>query len=173
MALIDETSAAAIRRGKPHTESLAAAASMFAFVPGELATKCRKLIETYHAMHGFGSLPDLLWQSDGRDVVECNRELAQVFKRASKTRRAKRANDALLQIATAVVSLEVLARDFAGWGKRFPEAKQAAETLLVGFPSQQRVWLMDMYLYPPLGIHRELVSTLAPAMTGELPTLAN
>lgn len=172
MALTDETSIATGRDGKRQTEILAAATSTFAFVPSELARKCRRLIESYHAMNGFGCLPDLLWQSDARDVVECNRELAQIFKSASKTRRAKRANEALLQIATAVVSLEVLARDFAGWGKRFPDAKREAEALLGRLPSRQRIWLMDMYLYPPLGIHRELVNTLAPSMTGELPTLS-
>ncbi len=141
--------------------------SNFRFVPRELAVKCRKLIESYHEMHGYGCLPDMLWHSDARDIIECQRDLAQIFKKASKSRGAKRANDSLLLIATLIVSLEVLARDFAGWGKRFPPAKREAERLLGDFPLRQRIWLMDMYLYPPFGIHRELVNTLAPSSAAE------
>ena len=140
------------------------ATANFRFLPNELAAKCRALIETFHEMLGYGCLPDMLWHSDARDVVECDRELAQLFKNASKSRCAKRANDSLLLIATVVLSLEALARDFAGWGKRFPIAKREAERLLGGFPLKQRVWLMDMYLYPSLSIHRELAGAPAPSL---------
>jgi hypothetical protein len=147
------------------------AGSTFRFLPSELAVKCRKLIESYHAMHGFGCLADLLWQSDARNIIESDGELMRVFRNAAKSRGAKRANDAMLLIATTVVSLEVLARDFAGWGKRFPLAQRKAERLLGDFPPRQRVWLMDLYLYPPLSIHREFVNALAPSTAAE-PTMA-
>jgi hypothetical protein len=159
------------RRTKPQSESETAETNgTFRFVPRELATKCRRLIESYHAMHGFGSLPDMLWHSDARDLIECHRELALLFKTASKSRGAKRANDKLLAVATTIASMEMLARDFAGWGWRFPEAKQEAERLLGNDPLRQRIWLMDLYLYP-IGIHRDLVSTLAPSPAAE-PMLA-
>ncbi len=135
------------------------------FVPPELADKCRKLIESYHAIYGYVSLPDMLWLSDAREVIECDVELKRVFKKASKSRGAKRANDSLLQITTAIVALEVLARDYAGWGKRFPAAKREAEKLLDHFPQRQRVWLMDLYLYPPLGLRRDFANALAPTGT--------
>ena len=141
--------------------------SNFRFLPSELAVKCRALIESYHDMLGYSCLPDMLWQSDARDIIECDRELAQLFKNASKSRCAKRANDSFRLIAIVVVSLETLARDFAGWGKRFPNTKREAERLLGGFPLRQRVWLMDMYLYPSLGIHREFASALAPSLAAE------
>jgi len=139
----------------------------FRFLPGELAVKCRALIESYHEMLGYGCLPDMLWHSDARNFVESDRELAQLFKNASKSRCAKRANDSLLLIATVVLSLEALARDFAGWGKRFPIAKREAERLLGGCLLRERVWLMDMYLYPSLGVHRELASALASSLAAE------
>jgi hypothetical protein len=139
------------------------ATSAFKFIPKELAIKCRKLIESYHAMHGYSRLPDMLWNSDARDIIECHSDLMQVFKNASKSRGAKRANESFLLIATAVVSLEILARDFSGWGKRFPGAKREADGKLVDFPARQRVWFMDKYLYPSLNTHRELVGTLAPS----------
>jgi hypothetical protein len=143
------------------------ATANFRFLPNELAAKCRALIETFHEMLGYGCLPDMLWHSDARDIIECDRELAQLFKNASKSRCAKRANDSLLLIATVVLSLEALARDFAGWGKRFPIAKREAERLLGGCLLRERVWLMDMYLYPSLGVHRELASALASSLAAE------
>jgi hypothetical protein len=142
----------------------------FQFVPKELAAKCRKLIESYHAMYGYVGLADMLWLSDARDVIESHQDLTRIFRKASKSRGAKRANDSLLLIATTIVSIEVLARDFAGWGKRFPAATRQAEKVLGGLPLRQRAWLMDLYLYPPLGVRREFANALAPSTTGAQET---
>lgn len=139
--------------------------SQFRFVPGELAVKCRRLIESFHGMYGYVGLPDMLWLSDARDIIACHEDLTQLFKKASRSRGAKRANDTFLMIATAIVAIEVLARDFAGWGKRFPSAKREANKLFGDFSQHQRVWLIDLYLYPPLGIRRELTDTLQPSNT--------
>jgi hypothetical protein len=128
--------------------------------------KCRGLVESFHAMHGYVGLPDMLWHSDAREIIEGHEDLAQLFKKASKSRGAKRANDSFLMIATAIVAVEVLARDFASWGKRFPSAKREADTLLRNLPQRRRVWLMDLYLYPPLGARRELGDVLEPSPTG-------
>jgi len=164
MSAISDIAIAAGTDAERQSDAGVGATSNFRFLPGELAVKCRALIESYHEMRGYGCMPDMLWHSDARNIIECDQELAQLFKNASKSRCAKRANDALLLIATVVVSLEALARDFAGWGKRFSTAKREAERLLGDFPLRQRVWLMDMYLYPSLGIHRELASALAPSL---------
>ena len=144
----------------------AALSSNFRFVPRELAGKCRQLIESYHAIYGYVGLPDMLWLSDARDVIECHRDLTRIFKKASKAQAARRANDLFLLIATTIVSIEVLARDFSGWGKRFPAAKREAEKVLGGLPQLRRTWLMDLYLFPPLGIRREFAETLAWSATG-------
>jgi hypothetical protein len=135
----------------------------FDFIPRELASKCRELIQSYHSIHGYGHLPDMLWHSSGRDVIECNRELAIVFNGACKTRRAKQANNSFILLATIVLSIEVLARDFAGWGKRFPVARRDAEAILVDFPQRRSSWFMDQYLYPSLTIHRGFAKMLAPS----------
>jgi len=133
----------------------------FQFLPKELTLKCRKLIESYHAIYGYVGLPDMLWLSDARDIIECHHELTQIFKKASKARAAKRANDSFLLVATLVVAIEVLARDYIDWGKRFPVAQREAEKLVGDFSTRPRTWLMDLYLYPPLGVHRELGDALA------------
>jgi hypothetical protein len=135
----------------------------FQFIPKDLAAKCRKLIESYHAMYGFVGLPDMLWLSDARDVIECHEELTQLFKKASRSRGAKRANDSFLLIATTIVSLEVLARDYANWGKQFPAAQREAKKVLGDIPSRKRTWLMDLYLFPPPGPRREFADALAPS----------
>jgi hypothetical protein len=134
----------------------------FRFVPHELADRCHKLIDSYHELYGYVGLADMLWLSDARDVVQRHRALTQMFKTASKSRGARRANHSLLLIAAIIMALEVLARDFAGWGKRFPAAKREAETMLGDTSRQSRTWLMDLYLYPPPGMRREFTDALAP-----------
>jgi hypothetical protein len=136
--------------------------SDFRFLPKELTAKCHKLVESYHAIHGFGCLPDMLWHSDARDIIECNPELSRIFKNASKSRCAKRANESLTLIATVVLSLEILARDFSGWGKRFWSAKRTAEGLLADFDLKPRTWFLDQYLYPAPAPAPELVRIIDP-----------
>jgi len=142
--------------GQPNGSG-AIAGSDFKFLPKELTVKCRKLVESYHDIHGYGSLPDMLWHSDARDIIECHRELSRIFKAASKSRCAKRANESLVLIAVVVASLEILNRDFLGWGKRFPAAKREADGLLAGFATKPRSWYMDQYLYSSFNLPQELV----------------
>jgi hypothetical protein len=144
----------------PAAEAGAAPGASFRFIPRELVTKCRRLIESYHAIYGYVGLPDMLWLSDAREIIERDRELTRIFRRAARSRAAKRANDSFLQIATTIVALEVLARDFSGWGKRFPAAKHQAEKILGGLPQLRRTWLMDFYFFPPVGARREFADTL-------------
>jgi hypothetical protein len=134
----------------------------FQFVPRELAICCRKMIESYHAKQGYACPADMLWHSNARYVIERSRDLMQIFNSASKSRRAKQANEALLYVASVVVSLEVLARDYIGWGKQFPAARRQAEEILFEQPVHKRSWLMDEYLYPSVGIHREFAKMLKP-----------
>lgn len=67
----------------------------FSFVPKPLAAKCRRLIETYHAMNGYTCLPDMLRQPELRDFIEMHKDFRQVFRRASTVRSAKPANEVL------------------------------------------------------------------------------
>jgi hypothetical protein len=105
----------------------------------------------------------MLWHSDARDIIECHRDLTKVFRKASKSRCAKRANQSFLLIASTIVSLEILARDFSGWGRRYPAAKRQAELVIGEFLVNPRSWLMDKYLYPPLGMHRDFAAALVPS----------
>jgi hypothetical protein len=63
-------------------------------------------------------------------------------------------------IMTVILSLEVLASDFAGWGWRFPVAKRKATAVVNEYLPTTRTRLLDYYL-PHLGHQRpELVKLL-------------
>jgi hypothetical protein len=169
MRSIGERTMQAATNAPPAADGDVTLSPAFRFIPHELAVKCRQLIESYHAVYGYVGLPDMLWLSDARDIIECHGDLGKAFKKGAKSRGAKRANDSFLLIATTIVALEVLARDFSGWGKRFPAAKHQAETMLGDLPQLRRTWLMDLYLFPPLGVRHESTGALTsspPAPTG-------
>jgi hypothetical protein len=134
----------------------------FSFIPKTLAAKCRRLIETYHAMNGYACLPDMLWQPELRDFIEMHKDFREIFKRSSIARSAKRANEGYALIATTILSLEVLASDFASWSARYPAAKRRAHAILQEYTLNSRTWLMDRYLYPRSYINPAFINALAP-----------
>lgn len=149
------------REVSPSADGAVELKSNFTFLPVDLSGKCRTLIESYHTIHGFAGLPDMLWRSQARGIIESDRELTLAFAHASRSRGAKRANEVFIAIAVIVMSLEVLARDFAGWGKRFPNAKSQADDVFNDRIKKQRIELMDLYLYPSLAARREFADAFA------------
>jgi len=74
----------------------------------------------------------------------------------------KKALKGYILIITVLLSLEVLASDFAGWGRRFPMAKRMATAVLSKYLPTARTRLLDYYL-PHRGHQRlELVKLLTP-----------
>jgi hypothetical protein len=135
----------------------------FSFIPEELATKCDRLIRTYHAAPGSPHLADLVWHSDARAFIGRHQVLDEILTRSAKARSAKRTDYLLRIIAKTILAVEVLASDFAGWGTRFPYAMWQAEKIQneVDFTSRGR--LMDHYLYQPLDLLRDLARVLDPS----------
>lgn len=125
------------------------------FVPQELTVQCRSLIERYHKIHGYSCLPDMLWYADSREIIQGHKELRKIFKKASMARGMRQANDSLLFVATVIMAVEGLVRNFAAWGAQFPAARQQAGKLLAASPASQRVWFMDTYLHGPHGVDRD------------------
>jgi hypothetical protein len=134
----------------------------FTFVPQELIAKCRSLIEMYHKFHGYSCLPDMLWHADSRGFIQSNKELRRIFKQASMARAVRRTNNVLLFVATVIMALEALARNFAAWGTRFPEARQKAANLLGASAPRVRVWFMDAYLHTPQAVDRNSILIFVP-----------
>src|ERR1700688_3772579 len=134
----------------------------FDFLPQKLRNQCRSLIESYHDLHGYSCLPDILWKAGLGPFIETHREFRQLLKKASTTRSAKKSNEGFTQIATTLLSLEILASSFAGWSAIYPEAASLAQAILKRHARGTHMPLMEFYLYPPKYISAAAVATLAP-----------
>ena len=134
----------------------------FSFLPKNLTAQCRSLIESYHEVHGFACLPDVLWKSRLGPFIEHHRELRLFLRKASTTRSAKKSHDGFVRIATTILSLEILASSFAGWGAIYPAAAEHARAILKRGGNGQQTPLMDFYLYPPKYLSSVAIATLAP-----------
>ena len=132
------------------------------FLPANLTTQCRSLIESYHEVHGFACLPDALWKLRLGPFIQRQRELRQCLKKASTSRSAKKANEGFVQIATAILSLEILASSFAGWSAIYPEAGETARNILKRHARGPHMPLLEFYLYPPKHISSAAIATLMP-----------
>ena len=134
----------------------------FGFLPPNLRIQCRSLIEGYHGLHGYGSLPDILWKAGLGPFIETHREFRGLLRKASTTRSAKKSNEGFVQIATTLLSLEILASNFAGWSTIYPQAASRAKSILKRHSPLSRSPLMESYLYPPKYMSSVAVATLAP-----------
>jgi hypothetical protein len=137
----------------------------FGFLPGNLIVQCRRLIESYHELHGYTCLPDILWKASLGPFIQTHREFRQLLRKASTTRSAKRSNDGFAQIATTLLALEILASSFAGWSRIYPEAAASARAILKRNTRSPHTPLMDFYLYPPKSISSAAIAVLAPPPT--------
>lgn len=140
----------------------ATASPDFGFMPQDLRNQCRNLIEGYHDLHGYSSLPDILWKAGLGPFIETHREFRLLLRKASTTRSAKKSNDGFAQIATALLALEILASSFAGWSAIYPQAASAAKSILRRHTRLSRTPLMESYLYPPKYMSSAAIATLAP-----------
>jgi hypothetical protein len=129
-------------------------------LPDTLAAQCQGLIESYHEIHGYACLPNMLWRAQLGDFIKKHPHLRQILRKASTTRSAKVSNRGFVEIATAILSLEILASDFASWSSMFPEAKSMANALLR--MRGPRMSLMEYYLYPPKHISPAVLAALTP-----------
>src|SRR6202521_2361344 len=102
----------------------------FSFLPNSLTAQCRSLIESYHELHGYTCLPDILWKARLGPFIEAHREFRQLLRKASTTRSAKKSNQGFVQIATTILSLEILASSFAGWSTIYPRAAFTTKSIL-------------------------------------------
>jgi hypothetical protein len=134
----------------------------FSFLPKSLTTQCQSLIGSYHELHGYACLPDILWKARLGHFIEAHQEFRQLLRKASTTRSAKKSNEGFVLIATTILSLEILASSFAGWSAIYPEAGSLARAILKQKALSSHMALMEFYLYPPKYISSAAIATLAP-----------
>jgi hypothetical protein len=137
----------------------------FSFLPNNLTAQCRSLIESYHELHGYNCLPDILWKARLGPFIETHREFRQLLRKASTTRSAKKSNEGFVRIATTILSLEILASSFAGWSAIYPEAGTRAQTILRRNARTPHMPLMEFYLYPPKHVSSVAIAKLAPPLS--------
>src|ERR1700733_10473078 len=131
------------------------------FLPKRLTVQCQGLIESYHELHGYTCLPDILWKARLGPFIENHREFRQLLKKASTTRSAKKSNQGFVRIATTILSLEILASSFAGWRAIYSEAGLTAHALLKRYAQSPHMPLMEFYLYPPKYVSAAAIAALA------------
>jgi hypothetical protein len=139
------------------------------FIPRALIENCEHLVESYHGIHGYGCLPDILWRAGVREFVEIHDNLWNLFRKASNTRSARKVNSSYVVIASALLSLEVLANDFMGWGTRFPGAKRRAASLLAEHLPPVRERLREVYLHQRNYVRMPVAAAPALSSPPEMP----
>jgi hypothetical protein len=132
------------------------------FLPKSLTAQCQSLIESYHELHGYSCLPNILWKARLGPFIQAHREFRQLLRKASTTRSAKKSNEGFVRIATKILSLEILASSFAGWSAIYPEAGSMAHAILRRNARSLHMPLMEFYLYPPKYISSAAIAALAP-----------
>ncbi len=140
----------------------------FSFLPNNLIAQCRSLIESYHELHGYACLPDILWKARLGPFIEAHREFRQLLRKASTTRSAKKSNEGFVRIAATILSLEILASSFAGWSAIYPEAGKRAHAILKRNAGTPPMPLMEFYLYPPKYVSSAAIAKLAPPASRQL-----
>jgi hypothetical protein len=134
----------------------------FSFLPKGLVSQCQVLIESFHDLHGYSCLPDILWKTGLGPFIEAHAPLRQVLRKASTTRSAKKSNAGFVRIATTLLSLEILASRFAGWSSIYPrEATKSREILKAAARGPQNP-LIEFYLYPPKYLNSAAIAALTP-----------
>jgi len=132
------------------------------FLPKSLTAQCQSLIVSYHELHGYACLPNILWKARLGHFIEAHQEFRRLLKKASTTRSAKKSNESFVVIATTILSLEILASSFAGWSAIYPQAGLIARAILQQNARSPHMPLMEFYLYPPKYISSAAIATLAP-----------
>src|SRR5580658_10554937 len=134
----------------------------FGFLPKSLISQCQVLIESFHELHGYPCLPNILWKAGLGPFIETQSQFRQLLRKASTTRSAKKSNEGFVRIATTILSLEILASSFAGWSAIYPQAGSRAQVILRRTSRSPQMPLMEFYLYPPKYLSSAAIATLIP-----------
>ena len=54
-------------------------------LPQALAAQCQSLIESYHEIHGYACLPNMLWRAQFGDFINKHPHLRQILRKASRS----------------------------------------------------------------------------------------
>jgi hypothetical protein len=134
----------------------------FGFLPKSLISQCQVLIESFHELHGYPCLPDILWKAGLGPFIERQSQFRQLLRKASTTRSAKKSNEGFVKIATTILALEILASRFAGWSTIYPSETTRSRAILRASARGPHTPLIEFYLYPPKHPNPAAIAALSP-----------
>jgi hypothetical protein len=134
----------------------------FGFLPKNLISQCQVLIESFHELHGYACLPDILWKAGLGPFIETHSQFRQLLRKASTTRSAKKSNEGFVKIAMTILALEVLASRFAGWSTIYPKEATRSRAILKANARGPNAPLIEFYLYPPKHLSSAAIAALSP-----------
>jgi hypothetical protein len=134
----------------------------FGFLPKSLTSQCQVLIESFHELHGYSCLPDMLWKVGLGPFIETQEQLRLLLRKASTTRSAKKSNQGFVKIATTILSLEILSSRFAGWSAIYPQDASRSRAIQEANARGRHAPLIEFYLYPPKYRSSAAIAALVP-----------
>ena len=87
-------------------------------------------VRTKHEENGWGSMPGILEDQDTLVFFGMYQGLMKMLEQATKSWRPSKRHECQTFLASIVLSIKCLGSDFAGWGTRYPDAKQKADAIL-------------------------------------------
>jgi hypothetical protein len=134
----------------------------FDWIPTKLIENWIIGVKAKHEEHGWESMPGILWDQDTMVFFGAYPRLPTMLGKATKGWPDK-THEYQTYLASIVLSIESLGSDFAGWGTRYPAARQKADEILNRYFANERTRLLDVYmpLRNQLGPNK-LIETLGP-----------
>lgn len=116
------------------------------WLPEELVAKWVMGVKDKHERNGWGSMPGILWDVDTFVFLGFYPSTMEMLKIATHSWRPSRRHEYQTYLVSIVLAIECLGCDFAGWGDRYPLAKQKAVEILDQFFLNSRTRLLDVYM---------------------------
>jgi hypothetical protein len=118
----------------------------FTWLPDGLISNWIRGVKANHEQHGWKSMPSILWDKDTMIFIGCSKGLMEMLEAATKSWRGSKRHEAETYLASIVLSIECLGCNFAGWGDRYPDAKEKADQILDTYFGANRTRLLDVYM---------------------------
>jgi len=118
----------------------------FAWLPEKLVPNWIMIVKAKHEQNGWGSMPGILWDQETMAFFGMYDGLLSMLGKATSSWRPNKRHEYQTYLASIVLSIECLADDFAGWGTRYPDAKQKADKIVETYFTNKRTRLLDVYM---------------------------
>ena len=134
----------------------------FPWVPKDLIVRTELLVEAHHEKFGYAELSTILWHKETMVFIYMYGDLIDLLSSGNAANTEKERNGFFRMIAAIILSFEMLADDFAGWGEACPGSRVEAEDLLQKNLPNARTRLLDTYLPRRSELDQGMLKALGP-----------